>query len=121
MDRVFESRSDEFPAVGDWAPSLDLSETKDVLLLKMEVPGMDAKDIHVSFQNGVLAITMPKTPAAKGTTIPVKSELARAGKRAKPGADVDGHAVGAIREDRAAHLRPTRRVDTGVSGAGTRA
>ena len=27
FDRVFESRSDEFPATGDWVPRLDLSET----------------------------------------------------------------------------------------------
>ena len=26
FDRVFESRSDEFPATGDWVPRLDLSE-----------------------------------------------------------------------------------------------
>jgi len=125
FDRAFEPRWDEFLATGDWAPSLDLSETKDALVLKMEIPGMDAKDIQVSFQenlltvkgerkqekeekderhhvversygaftrsmrlpvgvdsskvnatfkSGVLSVTMPKTPAAKGTSIPVKSE-----------------------------------------------
>jgi HSP20 family protein len=125
FDRVFESRPDEFPATGDWVPSLDLSETTDALVLKMEVPGMDAKDVQVSlqenpltvkgerkqekeetgeqyhqverrhgaftrsmrlpvgvdgskvnatFKNGLLVVTMPKTPAAKGFTIPVKPE-----------------------------------------------
>ena len=125
FDRVFESRWDEFPATGDWVPSLDLSETTDALVLKMEVPGMDAKDVQVSlqenlltvkgerkqekeekgeqyhqvershgvftrsvrlpigvdgskvnatFKNGLLVVTMPKTPAAKGFTIPVKPE-----------------------------------------------
>ena len=125
FDRMFESRWDQFPATGDWVPSLDLSETKDALMLKMEVPGMDAKDIQVSlqenlltvkgerkqeeeeqgeqhhqversygaftrsvrlpigvdgskvnatFKNGLLVVTMPKTPAAKGFTIPVTPE-----------------------------------------------
>jgi HSP20 family protein len=125
FDRMFESRWDQFPATGDWVPSLDLSETTDALVLKMEVPGMDAKDVQVSlqenlltvkgerkqekeetgeqyhqverrhgaftrsvrlpvgvdgskvnatFKNGLLVVTMPKTPAAKGFTIPVTPE-----------------------------------------------
>jgi HSP20 family protein len=125
LERVLEGKWDEFPAVGDWAPSLDLSETKDSLVLKVEAPGMDQKDIQISlqenlltikgekkqekdekderyhrversygsftrsvrlpvgvdaskvtaaFKNGLLTVTMPKTVAAKGTTIPIKAE-----------------------------------------------
>lgn len=125
LERVFEGKWDEFPAVGDWAPSLDLSETKDSLVVKVEAPGMDQKDIQISlqenlltikgekkqekeekderyhriersygsftrsvrlpvgvdsskvtaaFKNGLLTVTMPKTVAAKGTTIPIKVE-----------------------------------------------
>jgi len=125
FDRFFEPRWEEFPAVGEWAPSLDLSETKDAFVVKAEVPGMDPKDIQVSlqenlltikgekrqereekeeryhriersygaftrsmrlpvavdgmkvdakFKNGLLTVTLPKTPGAKGTTIPVKAE-----------------------------------------------
>jgi HSP20 family protein len=110
---------------GDWAPRLDLSETKDAMVVKAEMPGVDPKDIEISltgdlltlkgekeketeqkeerfhrvertygaflrsvrlpmavdgskvtatFKNGVLMVTLPKTPAAKGTTIPVKAE-----------------------------------------------
>jgi HSP20 family molecular chaperone IbpA len=66
---VFESRWDEFPVTGDWVPSLELSETEDTLVLKMEVSGMDA-----TLKNGLLVLTMPKTPAAEGFTIPVKPE-----------------------------------------------
>jgi len=104
---------------------MDISETKDSLVAKVEVPGMDPKDIHISlqedlltikgekkqekeekdehyhrverayggftrsvrlpvavdaskvtasFKNGLLTITLPKTPSARGTTIPVKAE-----------------------------------------------
>ena len=125
LERVFEGKWDEFPAVGDWAPSMDISETKDSLIAKVEAPGMDQKDIQISlqenlltikgekkqekeerderyhrversygsftrsvrlpvgvdgskvtatFKNGLLTVTMPKTPAAKGTTIPIKAE-----------------------------------------------
>lgn len=125
FERFFETRPDEWFGLGEWAPSLDLSETKEALVAKVEVPGMDSKDIQISLQenlltikgekrqekeekderhhrversygaftravrlpvavdagkvnaaykNGVLTITLPKTPAAKGTVIPVKAE-----------------------------------------------
>jgi HSP20 family protein len=104
---------------------MDISETKESLVVKLEVPGMDQKDIRISlqenlltitgekqqekeekeeryhrversygaftrgvrlpvgvdgskvaatFKNGLLTVTLPKTPAAKGTTIPIKAE-----------------------------------------------
>jgi HSP20 family protein len=129
MDRLFERFLEpdwgEFPALGDWAPSMDVSETKEAFVVKMEVPGMEPGDIQVAlqenmltvkgekkqekeekderyhrmersygaftrtvklpvtvdaskvaaaFKNGVLSVTLPKTPAAKGTTIPVKAD-----------------------------------------------
>ena len=63
FERVFASRWDEFPATGDSVLSLELSETEDAVVLKMEVPGMDA-----TFKNGLLVVTMPKTPVAKDLT-----------------------------------------------------
>ncbi|HEY7252949.1 MAG TPA: Hsp20/alpha crystallin family protein [Methylomirabilota bacterium] len=125
FDRLAELRWNELPALGDWAPSMDVSETKDSLVCKIEVPGMEQKDIQISLQenlltikgekkqekeekdehyhriersygaftrslrlpvavdagkvtatvkNGVLTVTLPKTLAAKGTTIPVNVE-----------------------------------------------
>jgi len=125
FDRFFEPRMDEFFALGEWAPTLDLSETKDALVARIEVPGIEPKDIQVSlqdqlltikgekkqekeekdarqhriersygaftravrlpvavdaekvtatFKNGLLTVTLPKTPAAKGSTIPIKAE-----------------------------------------------
>lgn len=129
MDRMFERWFGglELPDLGfetEWAPALDVSETKDAVTIKAEVPGIDAKDIEVTlegqvltikgekkeekeekeehyyrkersygafarsirlpasvevgkvaatFKNGVLTVTLPKTPAAKGTAIPVKA------------------------------------------------
>jgi HSP20 family protein len=129
MDRVFdrflEGKWDEIPGLGEWTPNMDISETKDSLVAKVEVPGMDPKDIQISlqenlltikgekrqekeekdehyhrverayglftrsvrlpvavdaskvtasFKNGLLTVTLPKTPSARGTTIPVKAE-----------------------------------------------
>jgi HSP20 family protein len=126
FERFWEPKWDEFPPLGgEWTPSLDLSETKDALVVKAEIPGIEPKEIEVSlqeqvltikgekrqekeekdehyfrmersyggfvrsirlpvpvdgskvsatFKNGLLTVRLPKTPAAKGTTIPVKAE-----------------------------------------------
>jgi HSP20 family protein len=39
-----------------WFPSLDVSETKDEIVVKAEVPGMDPKDLEISLSDGVLHI-----------------------------------------------------------------
>ena len=41
---------------GEWFPSLDVAETKNDLVVKAEVPGMDAKNIDISISDGVLTI-----------------------------------------------------------------
>jgi len=56
FDRFFEPRWDEFVAVGEWAPKLDFSETKDAYVVKAEVPGVEQKDINVSIQDQMLTI-----------------------------------------------------------------
>ena len=40
----------------EWLPSLDVSETKNELVVKAEVPGMDPKDIDISLSDGMLTI-----------------------------------------------------------------
>jgi HSP20 family protein len=112
-------------AGGAWAPMLDVSETKDAMIVTAELPGVDAKEIGIALtgdlltlkgekekrteekeeryhrvertygaflrsvrlpiavegskvaatlKNGVLVVTLPKTPASRGTTVPVKEE-----------------------------------------------
>jgi HSP20 family protein len=60
FDRFFEPGDDPSFAMGEWAPSLDLSETKDALTVKVEVPAIDPKEIQVSIMEGVLMITGEK-------------------------------------------------------------
>ena len=125
FDRFWEGDLAPLPSMGTWAPALDVSETKDAVMVKAEVPGMDSTDIQLSlhdqtltlkgekkqekeekdehyyraersygafvrtvrlpatvdgskvtatFKNGLLTVTLPKAPAAKGTTIPIKAE-----------------------------------------------
>jgi HSP20 family protein len=35
---------------------------------------VDGSKVTAAFKNGLLTVTLPKTPAAKGTTIPIKPE-----------------------------------------------
>ena len=124
LERFAEPLGEPFEmAAGDWAPKLDVSETKDAMVVTAEMPGVDPKEIEImltgdlltlkgekeseekeeryhrvertygaflrsvrlpvavdgskvtaTFKNGVLVVTLPKTPASKGTMIPVKAE-----------------------------------------------
>ncbi|MBI1847847.1 MAG: Hsp20/alpha crystallin family protein [Candidatus Rokubacteria bacterium] len=56
FDRFFEPRWYAFEAEGEWMPELDVSETADAVTVKVEVPGVDQKDIGVSLQNQLLTI-----------------------------------------------------------------
>lgn len=124
FDRFLEPSWSEMPTLGEWQPTLDVTEDKDAVIVKAELPGVEQKDITVSlqegmltikgekraekeekdkqyhrversygafyrsfrlpaaveagkvaatFKDGVVTITLPKAPEAKGTTIPVKA------------------------------------------------
>ena len=40
----------------EWQPSVDISETKETLLVKAELPGVDAKDVSVTMSGDMLTI-----------------------------------------------------------------
>ncbi len=42
---------------GHWAPSVDIRETEDALLVQAELPGIDKKDVKVEVHDGVLTIS----------------------------------------------------------------
>jgi HSP20 family protein len=56
FDRLFESGWAEAPALGEWEPKTDVSETKDTVIVKVEIPGIDPKEIEVSMRDGYLTI-----------------------------------------------------------------
>jgi len=60
FDRFFETRWEDMPALGDWVPKVDVSETKDAVVVKAEIPGMEANDVHASLQENVLTISGEK-------------------------------------------------------------
>lgn len=59
MDRLFERAWDsdfDLPTLGEWTPVLDLSEADDAISVRMEIPGIEPKDIHVTLKDQVLTI-----------------------------------------------------------------
>jgi HSP20 family protein len=61
MDRLWDeffgpARRAFRPLEAEWAPAVDVSETPDKVVVKAEVPGMEAKDIDISLSGDVLTI-----------------------------------------------------------------
>jgi HSP20 family protein len=44
------------PMTQDWAPTMDISETEEDFKVKLEMPGMDEKDIEITFQDNTLYV-----------------------------------------------------------------
>ena len=44
------------PMREEWMPALDVSETKDSLIVKAEIPGMEPKDIDISISGDLLVL-----------------------------------------------------------------
>jgi HSP20 family protein len=42
---------------GTWAPPVDVAEENDRLLVRVEVPGMDEKDLKIHFEDGLLTVS----------------------------------------------------------------
>jgi len=56
-DRFFpETPFHERYATHEWLPSIDLTETKDKLVVKAELPGLEAKDVELTLSEDILTI-----------------------------------------------------------------
>jgi HSP20 family protein len=60
MDRLFERFFGEVLSLeqpgGTWEPRLDIAESKDMLTIKAELPGLAAKDLDVSVSGDTFTI-----------------------------------------------------------------
>lgn len=56
LERMREGDALELLSSSDWIPNVDFAEMPDAFAVKVEVPGIDPKDIEVMFQNGLLTI-----------------------------------------------------------------
>jgi HSP20 family protein len=62
INKLFDSpfsttrRNGEQVATGDWTPAVDIKEEVNQFVLYVDVPGVEAKDIDITTENGVLQI-----------------------------------------------------------------
>ena len=60
LDQLIESmwrdELSETSLPGGWIPRVDLSETKDQVMVRAEIPGIDPADLKVDYRDGVLTI-----------------------------------------------------------------
>lgn len=60
MDRLWNRFLDDWPLptvfTKGWAPMADISETKDKLIVKAELPGLEPEDIKLSLSGNLLTI-----------------------------------------------------------------
>jgi len=62
MDRLWDTflfgrpQTRLFQEIAEWIPAVDVAGTKGEILVTVEIPGMDAKDIDVSLNEGTLTI-----------------------------------------------------------------
>ena len=66
MDSLFQRFFEGFPRLGitrrmGLTPAIDLCETKDDIIVKAEIPGIDSKDIDISLSGDVLSIKGEKS------------------------------------------------------------
>jgi HSP20 family protein len=62
MHRQLSRLLDETPVgltgeAGEWVPTVDIRETDDALLLQVELPGIEKKDVHLEVRDDVLTIS----------------------------------------------------------------
>jgi len=76
INRDFESVFDSFfnfpwhrSVNGDFVPRIDITEDKDRMVLKAELPGMDKDAIKVVYEDGVLTISGEKAKKDEGEDV----------------------------------------------------
>ncbi len=54
--RLFGTIAEPVAGPGGWCPSVDVKETDTAVVVKADLPGVDAKDVEVTIQNGSLIL-----------------------------------------------------------------
>jgi HSP20 family protein len=62
MSRVFDDAISRYKGLGEsskvaWSPPADIYETEDSIVLKVELPGVDIKDVKVELKENVLTLS----------------------------------------------------------------
>ena len=72
IDRLFDSTLSGVGTTGvrngmEWIPPMDVEEQDDAITLALELPGVNASDVQVSVENGVLTISGEKKSRETGS------------------------------------------------------
>jgi len=71
IEDMFDGFFRDYPVFGsslpsNWTPSLNVSQTRDAVLVRAELPGMNAEDIDISLHDNLLTISGEKRPLEEG-------------------------------------------------------
>jgi HSP20 family protein len=66
FNRLFDFAGTDLTAATGWAPPLDLYENDDAYVATVELPGLQAEDISIDLQEGVLTLSGERKAAAEG-------------------------------------------------------
>jgi HSP20 family protein len=69
--RQYGQQYDGEASAAAWAPAVDISERKDAYLVTVEIPGVPADDLDITFAQGVLTVAgeRPLTSDSAGETV----------------------------------------------------
>ncbi len=56
IDRLFEDVMGRDSAQGGWAPTVDIREDENALVLEVELPGVSPEQVEVTAENGILTV-----------------------------------------------------------------
>ena len=64
FDRLREGKGFDFIEMG-WEPSMDVSETKEGMMVTLEIPGIEPENVQVMVRNGMLTVSGEKKQQAE--------------------------------------------------------
>jgi HSP20 family protein len=65
FERFFDAPWTEAPAMGEWAPPMDVAESKDAVTVTAELPGVDPNEIAVTLEGDLLTLKGEKEAEEK--------------------------------------------------------
>jgi HSP20 family protein len=69
MDRFFDEFARDFPSPGglstEFLPGAELSESKDALSLRLELPGIEEKDVKISAEDRTITVSGEKRQSSE--------------------------------------------------------
>jgi HSP20 family protein len=71
LDHLVASRvagDNDTDTISDWVPAVDVAESNDGFVIRADLPGVDAKDVAVTMENGLLSIQGTRQTTSESET-----------------------------------------------------